>query len=224
MTLSVSDIQTRARERYNAVGDTFFSDQMLRDLIYDGQAILAKEGWVIEKTFTTSSVVGTREYAYPITTLAIKEIRYDYVKIQNTKLRDDPKTNSTDPTGKPAAYALWDDTIVLYPTPDTAGETIQIRAYAHPADITENTSAIEVPEEYKEDLISFVLMWMASKDQNLNLYNKYQEQWEMAVTRAKKQRRKRLRGDRPTRVTESYFGTDPSTHRNNDLYSRSFYG
>ena len=55
MTLSVTDIMTRARQRYNAVGDDFFSDQMLRDLIFDAQSILAKEGWVIEKTFTTPS-------------------------------------------------------------------------------------------------------------------------------------------------------------------------
>ena len=213
MTLSVSDIQTRARERYNAVGDDFYSDQMLRDLIYDAQAILAKEGWVIEKTFTTPSVASTREYAYPTTTLAIKEIRYDYIKIRKVKLRDDPKTSSTDVSGKPTSYALWDDTIILYPTPDTAAETIQIRAYTHPVDITSNTSTIEVPEEYKEDLINYILKWMASKDQNLPLSDRYGLEWEKAVLRAKKQRRKRLRGDKNSVVTDTYFGVDPANLR-----------
>jgi len=213
MTLSVSDIQTRARERYNAVDDSFYSDQMLRDLIYDGQCILAKEGWVIEKTFTTPSVVGTREYPYPPTTLAIKEIRYDYLKIDKVKLLDDPKTNVTDPTGKPARYALWDDTIILYPTPDTAAEVIQIRAYTHPADITSNVSTIEVPEEYKEDLISYILMWMASKDQNLALSDRYALEWTKAVSRAKKQRQKRLRGDKNSIVHDTYFGESPANLR-----------
>ena len=214
MTLSVSDIQTRARERYNAVGDDFYSDQMLRDLIYDGQAILAKEGWVIEKTFTTPSVADTREYAYPTTTLSIKEIRYDNVKIGKTKLKDDPKTDTSDPTGTPRTYGLWDDTIILFPTPDTSSDTIQIRAYTHPVDITSNTSDIEVPEEYKEDLIAYLLMWMAAKDQNAPLADRYQVQWDAAVFRAKKQRKKRLRGDRNARVTDAYFGTDLIATRN----------
>jgi hypothetical protein len=209
MTLSVSDIMTRARQRYNAVGDDFFSDQMLRDLIFDGQSILAKEGWVIEKTFTTTSVADTREYAYPATTLAIKEIRYDNLMLEKVKLRNDPKTSSTDPTGKPAEYALWNDTIILFPTPDTSTETIQIRVYSYPSDVTSNTSAIDVPEEYKEDLVNYLLMWMALKDQNTPLADRYQRSWEDAVVRAKKQRRKRLRGDSNTRVTDKYFGSDP---------------
>jgi hypothetical protein len=209
MTLSVTNIMTRARERYNAVGDDFFSDQMLRDLIFDAQSILAKEGWVIEKTFTTPSIADTREYSYPVTTLGIKEIRYDNVKIDNVKLRRDPKTNSTDPTGKPIQYSLWNDTIILYPTPSTSDETIQIRVYAYPSDITSNTSAIEVPEEYKEDLINYVLNWMALKDQNTPLADRYEKKWEEAVLRAKKQRKRRLRSDSNTRVTDEYFGSDP---------------
>lgn len=213
MTLSVTDIMTRARQRYNAVGDDFFSDQMLRDLIFDAQSILAKEGWVIEKTFTTPSIAETREYSYPVTTLAIKEIRYDNLKIDKVKLRDDPKTNSTDPTGKPNQYSLWNDTIILYPTPSTSDETIQIRVYAYPSDITSNTTAIEVPEEYKEDLINFILKWMALKDQNTPLADRYEKDWDGAVLRAKKQRKKRLRSDSNTRVTDKYFGSDPMNLR-----------
>ncbi len=208
MTLTVTDLQTRARERYNAIGDEFFSDQMLRDLIFDGQSILAKEGWVIEKTFETDSVSGTREYAYPATTLGIKEIRYDNEKIFKTKLSDDPKTSTTDPTGKPREYGLWDDTIILYPTPDESSKKIKIKAYTYPADVVSNTTTIEVPEEYKEDLIYFMLHWMASKDQNLQLADRYQLLWDKAVERARAQRRRRKRADKNTRVSDSYFGSD----------------
>jgi len=208
MTLSVTDIQTRARERYNAVGDEFYSDQMLRDLIYDGQSILAKEGWVIEKTFSTPSVVDTREYAYPATTLGIKEVRYNNEKLTKIKLSQDPKTSTSEPKGRPRTYGIWDDTIILFPTPDTAGDTIQIRVYKYPDDVTSNTDAIQVPEEFKEDLVVYMLQWMASKDQNLPLQDRYQRLWNEAVLRAKKQRRKRLRGDQNTRVSDTYFGTD----------------
>lgn len=208
MTLTVTDIQTRARERYNAVGDDFYSDQMLRDLIFDAQQVLAKEGWVIEKTFSTDSVADQREYAYPATTLAIKEVRYDYEKLTKRTLSKDPKTSTTDPTGTPREYALWDDTIILYPTPDTASDTIQIRVFSYPDDVTSNTDSIQVPEEFKEDLIVYILMWMASKDQNLALQDRYQRLWNETVERVKKQRKKRLRGDRNARVQDLYFGSD----------------
>jgi len=218
MTLSVTDIQTRARERYNAVGDKFYSDQMLRDLIFDGQQILAKEGWVIEKTFSTPSVIDTREYAYPATTLAIKEVRYNDEKLTKIKLSQDPKTSSSEPKGRPRTYGLWDDTIILFPTPDTADDTIKIRSYSYPDDVTSNTDAIQVPEEYKEDLIVYILMWMASKDQNLNLQDRYERTWLECVTRAKKQRRKRLRGDQNTRVSDLYFGTDAAPNVEDVFY------
>lgn len=218
MTLTVTNIQTRARERYNAVGDDFFSDQMLRDLIFDAQQILAKEGWVIEKTFSTTSTSGTREYAYPATTLAVKEVRYDNEKLCKRKLADDPKTSTTDPTGTPTEYALWNNTIILYPTPDTTSDTIQIRTYAYPDDVTSNTDSIQVPEEYKEDLVCYLLMWMSSKDQNRALQQDYKALWDEAVFRAKKQRKKRLRGDQNTRVSDLYFGSDSPPNVEGSFY------
>ena len=219
-SLTVSNIITRSRRRYNAVDDDFFSDEELYDLIFDAQSILAKEGWVIEKTYTTPSIVGTRSYLYPVTTLAIKEVRHDWDKLNKVKLQDDPRTDATQPTGKPTSYSIWNNSIYVYPTPDTAGSTddnnveqnyIQIRVYKYPDDITSSSDIIEVPEEYKEDLISYILMWMALKDQNSTLSDRYKIQWDEAVYRAKKQRKKRLRGDRNTRVSDYYFGTDNPT-------------
>jgi len=219
-SLTVSNILTRARNRYNATDDNFYSDSELYDLLFDAQSILAKEGWVIEKTYTTPSIVGTRSYLYPVTTLAIKEVRHDWDKLHKVKLQDDPRTDATEPTGKPTSYALWNNAIYLYPTPDTAGSVddnnieqdyIQIRVYKYPDDITSSDDIIEVPEEYKEDLISYMLMWMALKDQNSTLSDRYKIQWDEAVYRAKKQRKKRLRGDRNTRVSDYYFGTDNPT-------------
>ena len=54
-------------------------------------------------------------------------------------------------------------------------------------------------------------MWMALKDQNTTLSDRYKIQWDEAVYRAKKQRKKRLRGDQNTRVSDYYFGTDNPT-------------
>lgn len=212
MALTASDIMTRARERYNATGDDFFSDQMLRALIFSAQEELAKEGWVIEKTYTTTSIANTRELTYPTNTLAIKDVKYDYKKLKKYTLAEDPKTDSSETTGKPFGYALWDSVIFLYPTPDTTGETIQIRTYAYPADLTQNNSALDVPDEYKENIINFVISHMALKDQNIQLASYYQNLWTQTVIKAVEQRRKMLRSDRPARVKDEYFGSDPTNY------------
>ena len=207
MALTVSDLMERARQRYNAVGDDFFSDQMLRDAIFDAQTDLAKEGYVIEKTFETTSVADQREYTYPENTLSIKEVRYDSDKLQKVSLRDDPKTSNDDPTGTPADYAIWDEVIYLYPTPDTTGDTIQIKCYAYPQDITSNTDNIEVPQEYREDIITYVNYLMAQKDQNFTLADRLLARWQDAIFKAQRQRQKRLRGDSFAQVTDVYFSS-----------------
>jgi len=207
MALTVSDLMERARQRYNAVGDDFFSDQMLRDAIFDAQTDLAKEGYVIEKTFETTSVAAQREYTYPENTLSIKEVRYDSDQLQKVSLRDDPKTSNDDPTGTPADYAIWDEVIYLYPTPDTTGDTIQIKCYAYPQDITSNTDNIEVPQEYREDIITYVNYLMAQKDQNFTLADRLLARWQDAIFKAQRQRQKRLRGDSFAQVTDVYFSS-----------------
>jgi len=206
--LNVSDIQERARARYNATNDKFFSDQFLRECIFDAESQLAKEGYVIENSLVTDSIANIREYAYPDNTLAFKEVRYNYKKITKVALRFDPKTSTTEPTGTPRTYAVWDNVIVLYDTPDEDGKRIQIKVYSYPQDIETNTSSLEVPQEYREDLIHFCLAQMAMKDQNTALYDRYIDRWDKKVLQVKRDRKKRLRADSPARVKDDYFGTD----------------
>lgn len=221
MALTVGDIQERARERYHATGDKFFSDKMLRALIFSAQDELAKEGWVIEKTLTTTSTASTRTYAWPENTLAIKEVRYDNNALQKRTLKDDPKTSTSDPTGTPREYAVWDEEIILYPTPDTTGDTVQIRTYAYPQDISTNTTPLEVPQEYRDDLINFVLAEMALKDQNTVMADRYAMKWNDSVEKSRQQRMKRLRADRPARVRDTYFGSD-SIPNVDEVFYRGF--
>lgn len=227
MALTANDIITRARSRYNAENDTFFDDAMLMAAIYDAESILAKEGYVIEKTYTTPSVAGTRTYSLPSTTLAIKEVKYNYRIIDKSKLDRDPKTSVSSLTGTPNEYALWDGALILYPAPVNAGsldinnnmvDYIEVRVYKHPDDVTSTASTLDIPEEYKEDIISYILKIMAFKDQNLNLYDRLKQEWDECVLRVKKQGEKRKRSDQGSRVTDTYFGSDITTARRGGYY------
>jgi hypothetical protein len=217
MALTANDILTRARARYNADDDGFFSDTMLLNAIYDAESILAREGYVIEKTYTTPAVAGTRTYTLPATTLGIKEVKYDYKILEKDTLDRDPKVNEDDLNGTPLKYAQWQSAIILYPAPALSGSVngdgdlidyIDIRVYKYPDDVTSISSTLDIPEEYKDCIIHYLLMQMAFKDQNIPIYNISKELWDTAVISVKKQRAKSLRTDKNARVKDTYFGSD----------------
>jgi len=214
MAITIGTIMDHCRSAYNAVGDTFFPDSWFTSMIWRAETELAIQGWVIEDTFTTASVSGTRELAFPSNVLAIREIRYDNKKLTKVALADDPKTDAVEPTGDPYHYAIWDNTIILMPTPNVSADTIQVRAYVSPSQLSAATDPLNVPDEYQIQLSDYVLAQMAYKDQNLSLGNTYAQKWEQTVERAKQQRRKRQRGDRNMQVRDTYFGSDLSWPNN----------
>ena len=205
MTITLTQLNDIIRQRYNAVGDTYFSDQYIYDLVFEAESKLAKDGYVIENTYITSSVSGTRELSYPTNTLAVREVRYNYDKLIKLPLIDDPKVDSSNPTGTPTHYSIWDNVIILYPTPDTSSDTIQVRVYEYPQRLT-STSTLNVPDEYQIDVCNFVLAHMALKDSNVPLYREYMSLWNDCVEKAKEQRAIREQADKMNQTRDVYFG------------------
>jgi hypothetical protein len=205
MTITISQMNDIIRQRYNAIGDQYFTDQYIYDLIFEAETQLAKQGYVIENTYTTTSVADTRELSYPQNTLGVREVRYDYDKLIKLPLIDDPKVNSSNPTGTPTHYSVWDNVIILYPTPDTSGDTIQVRVYENAQNLT-STSTLNVPDEYQIDLVNFVLAHMSLKDTNIPLYREYMLLWNDCLNKAREQRAVREQADKSAQVRDVYFG------------------
>lgn len=209
MTMTLGQIIDHCRSSYNsAEGDDFFKDSWFITTIWRAESELALAGWVIEKTYTTTSTSGTRTLAWPSNCLAIKEVRYDYDELDMVRLDGDPKTSSTDPSGTPESYAVWDNYIYLFPTPDTDDDTIQIRCFMAPDQLSASTDPLNVPDEYQIVMIDYIIAQMAIKDQNLPLANAYLQKWEQTVSRVKEQRKKRLRAHKNLQVKDVYFGGD----------------
>ena len=219
MSILLATLVDHCRSAYNSAdGDTFFTDAWFISMTWRAETELAIQGWVIEDTFTTTSAVGTRELAWPSNTLAIREVRYDSKKLQKVTLADDPKSDNTDPSGTPYSYAIWDNTIIMFPTPNTAGETIQVRCYVAPDRLSAFIDPLNVPDEYQIQLSDYIIAQMAFKDQNISLGSVYMQKWEQTVERCREQRRRRLRGDRQMVVKDTYFGTDTIWNRNGGIF------
>ncbi len=207
MAFTLTELTDIIRQRYNAVGDPYFSDDFIRNAIFQAEATLAKEGWLIEDSYTTTSVIGTREYAFPENTLAIREVRYKNDPLVKIPLKYDPKSDTAEPTGTPGEYGIWDSVIFLFPTPDTAADSILVRTFVYPQKLTA-TSALNLPAEYQIDVVDYVLAQFALKDGNIQLHNSYMSAWLSIVEKAVKNKTRMMRADRKAVVRDTYFGDD----------------
>lgn len=202
--MSPTDIEQAAREQYNAVGDTFFSQSAVMTLIYRACRELAERAKVIERTYTASSVASQRTYAYPTNTIAIKRIEYDSVKIDPIDFREDDainmSTSTTTVTGTPRFYAIWNYTLYLRPVPD-AVKTITIYSFGLPQTIT-STSTLEIPSLFHDGVVDFVVGKMAAKDQNFKAADYYLSLWEKRVLEAIRWQKQRARTDSFTTVKD----------------------
>ncbi len=214
MSMTLQSLSNFIRSAYNsAVGDTFFTDSWLITQIWAAETQLANEGWVIENTYQTTSAVGTRSIAWPVNCLAVKEVRSRGEKLLKIDLENDPKNDDNNPTGRPTSYAIWDKEIILIPTPDTAADTIQIRTYQAPSQLSNATDSLNVPDEYQICIADKVIAEMAIKDQNISLAREYMSKWMICVEKAKQNQRRQKRSDKQARTKDYYFGTDTVSNR-----------
>lgn len=202
--MTPAQIQAAARRKYNAVGDTFFTDDEFFYLIYEAESRLAQEALVIEETYSSTSVASQREYAWPTQALAIKRIEYDGSKLKQINLREDDvitllNTDVSD-TGTPEYYALWKRSIFLRKTPGTSALTIKIYTYDLPSLQTSSSATLNTPVIFHKDIVNFIVANMAIKDGNGTIYDRFNNMWEKAVEDAIQFQRKRARKDGMPRV------------------------
>lgn len=196
--MTPTELETKARQRYNAVGDTFFPQDEIFYLIQDACNQLAHECNLIKQVYSTSTVASQREYSYPTNTIAIKRVEYEGRKITQISFNEDDAVtggNSTSTqTGTPIYYYIWNEVLYLRPTPNAVG-TLRIFSYnEHP--VITSTSTIEVPEHYHMDLVNYVVSEMAAKDSNFNAAQYYLNKWERKKEDIKRWVRKQERADR----------------------------
>ena len=197
MAITPQQVNTAARQRYNAVGDDFWSDEEIYNTIF--QACLEFcSACPLEATYSTTSVANQQEYDYPTNVVAIKRITYDGRKLVPYTFREDDVSTilnqATTSTGTPDSYATWNNIIYLRPIPSTAGLTIKIFGYIEPQPVTSG-STLEIPVRYQMSLINPVLAEMAAKNKNYEGFERYRSLWEKDLMRAKKDYRLGKVGD-----------------------------
>jgi hypothetical protein len=206
--MTPTELEEFCRQRYNAVGDTFFSSGEMLRYIWDAQMQLARETACIRSVYTTSTVASQQEYSFPTQTIAIKRVTVNGYRADPRTLEEvlDLTNSTAAPTGLSYIYAIWDEVLYLAPIPD-AVYTLKIWSINEPAEV-ETDSTIEVPSRYQLDLADYVNEQMAIKDKNYAGSAVYAAKWAEKLRKAKADEQKLLRGQ------EFSFVKDVDSYRN----------
>lgn len=202
--MTPAEIETAARQQYNAVGDTNWSAAEIYTLITLGCNEMARFAKCIEKTATDTSVASTRAYSNPTRWIEYKRIEYDGQKLEPITFREDDQLSltgaaSTD-TGTPGGYAQFASSIYLRPIPATSALTITFYYYATHAAITTSSQTIEIPEHFHGYLVDYVLYRMYLKDKDPASASEYKGNWIQGMKEARAWQARKKRGDAPAHV------------------------
>lgn len=195
--MTPSELELAARQRYNAVGETFWSQAELLTLEYLACLEIARETKCIERTYSTTTVASTQEYSYPTNVISIKRVTYNNIRLEPIDMRRmDNLTLNSDPTtitGSSFCYSEWNGAVVLFPTPDSA-VTLKIYSFNEPQVLTAS-STLEVPSVFHSGIINYMLSEMYAKDKDFDSAKYYKDLWIKDIQYAKKWISKRRRGD-----------------------------
>lgn len=212
--MTPTEIETWARQRYNAVNDTFWSQAEILNYMTGACMRAARRCGLIERTYTTTTVSGTQEYDFPTNAIAIKRVTYNGAKLTPINMREDDAVTglnmATTSTGTPEYYYIWNYTIALRPIPNAA-HTLKIWSLNTPSALS-ITSTLEIPSQFHEDIIHYINREMALKDSNFNAAKAYGDLWEQSLVEMDKWAKKRKRSDGfatvqdEEKLIEGYYG------------------
>src|SRR4051812_19245005 len=141
--MTPAQVETFARQKYNAVSDTFFSQSEIMNMIYDACLEFAAETKCIERVYQASTVAGQQEYSYPTNTIAIKRVTCNGIKLEPIDFRDDDtltlNNDASVTTGAPQYYAIWNNTLYLRAIPDDV-YTLKIFSINEPQAVTSTST------------------------------------------------------------------------------------
>lgn len=202
--MTPTELVTYIRQRHNVVGDTFWSDAEILNLVWGACFDMAREALVVENVYTTTTVAGTQAYSYPTSAIAIKRITYDGAKLEKIDFREDDQItgqySSSTSQGNSQYYYIWNEQIYLRPIPSSA-VTLQIYVFNEPQQIT-TASTLEIPTQFHLDTVDYALSCMHAKEKNFAGSKYYDDRWAARLLKIKAWQRKRLRADGFTSVKD----------------------
>lgn len=179
-----SDIYNAACDLYNAVGDSYFSETLMLNWIWQGCHELAKKAWINEVLYTGTTTANQQTYSYPTNAIAIKRVSVNGKKLKRYTFRDDDaitlSNQSIVTTGWPIYYTDWDFSINMRPIPDS-NYVLDIYYFSDEPQITSPSQELITPTLFHFDLVDYLLWRMFAKDKDIANMTLHAQLWQEHV-------------------------------------------
>ena len=166
--MTVTEMVDYVRRMHNAESDTHWSDAEIYKLIEaKSNDILSIIGFkqAIDTSITTVS--GTSNYSYPSNVIRIRRVLFNGkpTKLISFRQLEARRPTGTATTGNPYEHVLWADTIIFFPTPNSA-QTVTLYAEKKQSSITGGSSTLDVVDQFHSAVADIVIAMMFAKDEN----------------------------------------------------------
>ena len=195
--VTVQTVIDRARYDLNETTASFWSDTELQQWINEAIWEINSKTRCLEKAVSTQTLAED-DYDYAITGnwLSIETIIHDSGtttgdsdtdeasrRLYTLKRIDIKDFGHTRETGRPKQYTVWNDTLYIWPIPDSnvSGTTLILFAINLPTDITSSTSSIETPAYFDHSILNYVKAKAYFKDKREAKGNYYMALFEKAL-------------------------------------------
>ena len=195
--VTVATIITRARYDINESTASFWSDAELTTWINQAIWEITAKTRCLEKAVSTQTLAED-DYDYSISGdwLSIETIIHDSGtttgdsdtseagrRLHTLKRIDIRDFGHTRETGRPKQYAVWNDTLYIWPIPDSdqSGTTLILFSVNLPTGVTSTSSAIETPAYFDHSILNYVKAKAYFKDKREAKGNYYMALFENAL-------------------------------------------
>lgn len=119
---------------------------------------------------TTPSVAGQNQYSFAsLSILNIEHLHYEgkaldykgFVEAQEYINKYDPSLSNT---GTPTIWYEWGTVLYVYPVPQVSGDDITVYYVQLPAEVTNTSDVLTVPDTYFEVVVQYVLQQAYEQD------------------------------------------------------------
>lgn len=206
--MNVAEIQTYIKRQFGDESGVQVTDTDIIRWINSAQKqIVLQNESLLDKTATTTTVVGQQTYDLPVDLLKLTSISYristttPYYRLKGYSLavfneRIDGWDGTTE-TGNPNCYTISENKIILFPIPSAAVISgLKIYYCRKPVAVVLTTDTPELPELYHDTIIKFCLQQAYEVDEDWDAVGNKAQEFDVEL--------KLLRGKDDWKVQEHY--------------------
>lgn len=192
----VSDVVVRVQRTFGDEASVQVTEEDIIRWVNDGQReIIMKTEDLLQSQGVTSTVNGQQDYTVPENMLILRSIHYkpiglsSFIRLQSLSMAEfddyiDGWDGTSYSTSEPVVYCTYGGFIKFFPIPMIDGsDNLKIRYSRRPADVTLTSDTIDLPDEYFNSLVSYVLSQAFQLDEDWGSSQNLAAQFEQDVRR-----------------------------------------